>query len=170
MSQAPLPPRRLLRPLGWCALALALTLLLAACGGKERRVKAGDTVSVNYTGTLDDGTVFDSSEGKTPLTFQVGKGQMIPGFDQAVLGMAVGETKQVHLTPDQAYGQRRPELVVTVPATGAPAGLKKGDQVRMGNGAPATVVEVTGDTITVDANNPLAGQNLNFKISIVSIN
>jgi peptidylprolyl isomerase len=162
--------RRLARPAGWCVLALALALLLVACGGKAKRVaKQGDTVSVNYTGTLDDGTVFDSSVGREPLTFTVGAGQMIKGFDAAVVGMAVGDKKTVHLTPDEAYGQHRPDLVLTVPAANAPAGLSKGDQVTLGNGAPATVVDVTSDTITVDANSPLAGKALNFEIEMVKI-
>lgn len=170
MSPARRLTRRFARPAGWCALALVLALLLVACGGKEKRVaKAGDTVSVNYTGTLDDGTVFDSSEGRDPLTFKVGSGQVIKGFDDAVVGMAVGDKKSVHLTADEAYGQHRADLVLQIPAASAPAGLSKGDRVQLGNGAPATVVDITSDTITVDANSPLAGKALNFDIELVKI-
>ncbi len=164
--------RLLRRPALWLALAL-LVALPTACGrlGKDHRVaKAGDTVAVNYTGTLDDGTVFDSSVGREPLTFTVGKGDVISGFDQAVVGMAVGDKKTVHLTPDQAYGEHRDDLVITVPKDKAPEGLQEGDRVQLGNGAPATVVTVTADSVTVDANSPLAGKALNFEIELVSIN
>ena len=151
-------------------LALALALLLVACGGTAKRVaKVGDTVSVNYTGTLDDGTVFDSSQGRSPLTFKVGSGQVIKGFDDAVIGMAVGDKKTVHLTPDEAYGQHRSDLVLKIPAANAPSGLKVGDQVQLGNGAPAKVTDITGDTVTVDANSPLAGKALNFEIELMKI-
>lgn len=153
------------------APVLALALLLVACGGGEdRRVAAdGDTVSVQYVGTFDDGEVFDSSEGRDPLTFVVGEGQVIAGFDEAVRGMAVGDKKKVHIDAANAYGERREDLVITVPLDDAPEGLAVGDRVQLGNGAPATVLEVTGENVTVDANHPLAGKALNFEIEVVSL-
>ena len=155
---------------GRLSLLIALAFMLVACGGGTQRVVAeGDTVSVMYTGTLDDGTVFDSSEGGAPLTFVVGQGQMIAGFEAAVYGMAVGDKKNIHIEPADAYGERRDDRVVTLPRDGAPAGLKVGDRVQLGNGAPATVVEITADSVTVDANHELAGQALNFAIEVVSV-
>ncbi|MEX2229637.1 MAG: peptidylprolyl isomerase [Dehalococcoidia bacterium] len=156
---------------GRLTLLIALAFMLVACGGggKQRVVADGDTVSVMYTGTLDDGTVFDSSEGGDPLTFVVGQGQMIAGFEAAVYGMAVGDKKDIHIEPADAYGERRDDRVVTLPRDGAPAGLKVGDRVQLGNGAPATVIEITADSVTVDANHELAGQALNFAIEVVSV-
>jgi peptidylprolyl isomerase len=149
--------------------ALWLAIVLAGCGGEERRVaQTGDTVSVHYRGTLDSGEEFDSSRGRDPLTFTVGEGQVIDGFDAAVTGMAVGESKTVRLEPDQAYGARRDDLVITVPKAQAPDGLEEGQQVLVGN-APAVVTRVTDDEVTVDANHPLAGEALTFEIELVSI-
>jgi FKBP-type peptidyl-prolyl cis-trans isomerase 2 len=153
------------------ALALLFALMLIACGGgKDRRVaKLGDKVSVHYTGSLDSGEVFDSSAGREPLSFQVGHKDVIAGFDEAVLDMGVGDKKKVHIAPAQAYGEHRDDLLVKVPLKDAPPGLKAGDRVQLGNGSPATVVSVTDDTVTVDANHPLAGKALNFEIELVSI-
>lgn len=139
-------------------------------GGEEGRVaQTGDHVSLHYRGTLDDGTEFDSSAGRDPLQFTVGSGQVIAGFDEAVLGMAVGEKKTFRLEPDQAYGERREDLVITVPSDNAPEGLEVGQQVALGN-APATVVKVeeNGDVV-VDANHRLAGEALTFDVELVAI-
>src|SRR5690606_1822694 len=114
------------------------------------------------------GEEFDSSRGRDPLQFEVGSGQVIDGFDQAVRGMQVGDSKSVHLEPDQAYGQRRDDLVVSVPADQAPDGLEVGQAVQLGN-TPATVVAMDGEQVTVDANHALAGEALNFEIELVSI-
>jgi FKBP-type peptidyl-prolyl cis-trans isomerase 2 len=145
--------------------------MIAACGGGggDRVAADGDTVSVHYVGTLDDGEVFDSSEGREPLTFVVGEGQVIAGFDEAVRGMAVGDTKTVHIEPADAYGERRDDLLITVPAESAPEGLEVGDRVQLGNGAPAMVIEITDEGVTVDANHALAGQALNFEIEVVEL-
>ncbi|MCK9485924.1 MAG: FKBP-type peptidyl-prolyl cis-trans isomerase [Dehalococcoidia bacterium] len=131
--------------------------------------QTGDNISLHYRGTLDDGTEFDSSAGRDPLQFTVGSGRVIPGFDEAVLGMAVGEKKTFRLEPAQAYGERSDELVITVPAENAPEGLQVGQQVALGN-AHATVVKVeeNGDVV-VDANHQLAGQALTFDVELVSI-
>ena len=135
-----------------------------------RMVQSGDTVSVHYRGTLDDGEEFDSSAGRDPLTFTVGAGAVISGFDDAVTGMEVGEKKTFRLEPEAAYGQVEDELIVTVEAANAPPGLEVGQQVALGANTPAVVVAVAenGD-VTVDANHPLAGEALTFEIELVSI-
>lgn len=128
----------------------------------------GDTVSVHYTGSLDSGEVFDSSSGRDPLRFRVGAGEVIPGFDEAVRGLQVGETRQVRIEPEDAYGQRRDDLVVQVPADHAPDNLKVGDVVQVGD-ARATVVDVNPSGVVIDANHPLAGQALNFDVELVGV-
>ncbi|MEX2374635.1 MAG: peptidylprolyl isomerase, partial [Dehalococcoidia bacterium] len=160
-------PRRRWRFLALIALA---GLLITACGaGEEGPVaQTGDTVSVHYTGTLDDGTQFDSSVGGEPLTFTVGSGQLIAGFDTAVVGMEVGETKRVRMEPGEAYGERMDDRVIQLPREEAPEGLQAGQQVMLGQ-TPAMIMEVTDETVTVDANHPLAGQVLTFDIELVSV-
>lgn len=129
----------------------------------------GDTVSVHYRGTLDDGAEFDSSEGRDPLTFVLGQGQVIEGFDNAVQGLEEGQRTNVRMEPEQAYGQRDPARVLDVPASAAPEGLNPGDQVRLQSGEVAVVTAVTSESVQIDANHPLAGQALNFEIQLVSI-
>lgn len=129
----------------------------------------GDTVAVHYRGTLDDGSEFDSSEGRDPLTFAVGSGEVIAGFDDAVRGLTVGESRTVRIEPEGAYGDRTDEAVIEFPAESAPEGLSVGDQVTLGNGLPATVLAISDDTVTIDANHPLAGEALTFEIELVSI-
>jgi FKBP-type peptidyl-prolyl cis-trans isomerase 2 len=145
------------------------TTTTAGSGEEDTTVDSGDTVSVDYVGTLDDGEQFDTSIGKEPLTFTVGSGQMIPGFETAVVGMEVGETKTVRLEPADAYGEVDPELVIDFPADQAPDGLTAGDQVQFSNGAIGTVLEVNDEFVKVDANHPLAGEALNFEITVVSV-
>ncbi len=130
--------------------------------------QTGDTVSVHYTGTLDDGTQFDSSVGSEPLTFTVGSGELIAGFDDAVTGMEIGETKRVRLEPVDAYGERMDDRIIQLPRDEAPEGLEVGQQVMLGQ-APATITEITDETVTVDANHPLAGQVLTFDIELVAV-
>ena len=126
-------------------------------------------VAVHYVGTLDDGSQFDSSEGRAPLEFTVGSGQVIAGFDDAVRGLAVGDSRTVRMEPDQAYGEYNPDLLVTVPLDQAPEGLQVGQQVQFGGGI-AVVTELSDDSVTVDANHPLAGEALTFAVELVSIN
>lgn len=137
------------------------------------QARRGDNVKVHYTGTLNDGTVFDSSVGREPLSFAVGSGQVIAGFDEAILGMQVGESKVVHIPVEKAYGVRNEELVMQVPVEQVPPDLKPeiGLRLEMGgmNGEIIRVV-VTGmsDThITLDANPPLAGKELTFTLELV---
>lgn len=135
----------------------------------DRTATHGDNVEVHYTGRLDDGQVFDSSQGREPLTFTLGEGQVIPGFEAAVSGLAVGASRSVRIEADDAYGHRDDDLVLGVPRADAPEGLEAGTRVMLGN-HPATVVDVTDDQVVVDANHPLAGQALTFDLELVSIN
>jgi FKBP-type peptidyl-prolyl cis-trans isomerase 2 len=138
-------------------------------------VKAGDTVQLHYTGTLLDGTTFDSSEGRDPLEFTVGSGQIIPGLDVAIPGMQVGDKKVVKIGADDAYGQVNPEMRQAVPREGIPPEipLEVGIQLQMqtpdGQAMPVTVIEVDDATVTLDANHPLAGKDLQFDIELVKI-
>ena len=134
------------------------------------QVKTGDTVHIHYTGTLNDGTTFDSSEGREPLSFQVGSGQIIPGLDSAIPGMTVGDKKTVNVACDEAYGQVNPEMTQAVPRADIPADipLETGTRLQMqtqnGQVIPVTVTAVDDSTVTLDANHPLAGQDLTFNI------
>ena len=136
---------------------------------EDRPARDGDTVSVHYKGSLDNGEVFDSSEGRQPLSFTVGAGQVIPGFDAAVRGLSVGDTVTVRIDPEDAYGPHQPDLIVDVPAANMPEGLKPGDQITSRQGATAIVLEVTEETVRIDANHQLAGEALTFEIELVSI-
>lgn len=137
--------------------------------------KQGDTVHVHYTGTLEDGSKFDSSEGRDPLSFTIGSGQVIPGFEEAVEGMEINEKKNVTIPVDKAYGQRNEELVLSVPRDQVPPDINPevGQKLQMqGPGNQPVVVEVTAveeDHIKLDANPPLAGKDLNFEIELVKI-
>ncbi len=139
------------------------------------QAKAGDTVRIHYTGKLDDGTQFDSSAGRDPLEFALGAGQVIPGFDQAVDGMAVGEAKSVRIEPDDAYGHRQEQMTQQVPLSALPedlepvAGMQLQSRNPDGSVQQLVVTEVTDNSITVDGNHPLAGQALNFDIELVEI-
>lgn len=122
---------------------------------------------MHYTGTLDDGTTFDTSEGKDPIAFTVGGGQIIRGFDVGVLGMQVGESKELRIAPEDAYGQRNESGVQQVPLDKLPAGVEVGAVLQTSRGNRAHVVAIEGETATVDLNHPLAGKTLNFKITLV---
>ncbi len=139
------------------------------------QAKAGDTVHFHYTGTLQDGSVFDSSEGREPLAFTLGSGQIIPGLDAALDGMTVGEAKTVTIPADQAYGQRDPQARQAVPREQIPADipLEPGTVLQMqtpdGQAIPVTVAEADDQQVVLDANHPLAGQALTFSVEIVAI-
>ena len=139
-------------------------------------VENGNTVSVHYRGTLNDGTEFDSSHSRgETLSFEVGAGQMISGFDAALPGMAVGETKNITLTPDQAYGESNPELIGDIPKEAFPPGFvfEEGTMVQgqdeSGRPLVGKINESQETTVTVDFNHPMAGKDLNFEIELVSI-
>jgi len=137
--------------------------------------KQGDTVRIHYTGTLSDGTTFDSSEGRDPLEFTVGSGQIIPGLDKAIPGMNVGEKKTVEVPCAEAYGDREDAAMQTVPRDQIPEeievkpGLQLQVQTPQGQVVPVTVAEVGETEVTLDANHPLAGRDLTFNIELVEI-
>ncbi|HAJ64940.1 MAG TPA: peptidylprolyl isomerase [Cyanobacteria bacterium UBA8543] len=139
------------------------------------QAKPGDTVKIHYTGKLDDGTVFDSSVSREPLEFTLSGGQVIPGFDQAVVGMSPGETKTQKIPMDQAYGPYREEMVVEIAREQMPPDLQPevGQQLQIqqanGQTVPVMVTVVTDSTVTLDANHPLAGEDLTFDIQLVEV-
>ncbi len=135
----------------------------------------GDSVHIHYTGRLDDGSVFDSSAGREPLQFVVGGGQVIPGFDEAVRGMAVGAEKTTTIPAGEAYGPRSEELLAEVSLGDLPEGMEVelGQELQVsdeeGNTQIVKVIEVKSDSIVLDANHHLAGENLTFDITLVKI-
>ena len=137
--------------------------------------KNGDTVHVHYTGTLADGTIFDSSVGGDPLEFTLGEGGVIPGFESAVVGMATGETKTTTIPFDEAYGAHNADAVFTVSRSEMPEGVEPevGQQLGLqhpsGEMIPAVISAVTPESVTIDANHPLAGKDLTFAIELVEI-
>ncbi len=141
----------------------------------KEQVKKGDKVKVHYHGRLTDGTTFDSSEGRQPLEFEVGSGMVIKGFDEGVTGMSVGDKKTVSIPPDEAYGPRQEEMVIEFPRSNFPPDIEPevGMALQMhsenGEELPVVIIEVTPDIIKLDANHPLAGQELVFDIELVDI-
>jgi FKBP-type peptidyl-prolyl cis-trans isomerase 2 len=140
------------------------------------KVKEKDNISVHYTGTLSNGEVFDSSANRDPLAFTVGAGQMIAGFDNAVVGMELNEKKSVTIPAEEAYGEVKPEMVQKIskeqlpPDLNPQVGQQLASQLPSGEQIVVTVAEVAEDGITIDANHPLAGKDLTFEIEVVSIN
>ena len=133
-------------------------------------VQDGDLVEVHYDGTLDDGSTFDSSrERGTPFSFEVGTGQVIAGFDEAVRGLKIGESREVRILPGDAYGERSDENVVEVPYGPDQSDVTVGDKVFLNTGQAAIVLEVKKDSVVLDANHELAGQALTFKIEVLSV-
>ena len=137
--------------------------------------KQGDTVKVHYTGKLGDGSIFDTSAEREPLEFTVGAGTVIPGFEQAVIGLQPGESRETTIDATNAYGQRRSDLVTEVKREQLPQELEVSVgqqlQVSMANGQTAVVMvtDITDTSIIIDANHPLAGQDLTFSIELVEI-
>ncbi|MDA8595653.1 MAG: FKBP-type peptidyl-prolyl cis-trans isomerase [Flavobacteriaceae bacterium] len=138
--------------------------------------KANDTVKVHYKGTLSDGQVFDTSEGRDPMEFTLGTGQVIPGFENGILGMDADQTKTIEIPAAEAYGDIKAELVQEVPRAQLPeeikpeVGMQLMSQTPDGQQIPLIITAVTDDTITVDANHPLAGKDLTFEVTLVSVN
>lgn len=139
------------------------------------KAKNGDTVKVHYTGKLNDGSVFDSSENREPLEFQLGSGQLIPGFEKAVNGMTVGDSTTVTIPANEAYGDVNEELILSVEKDRLPADIQPEVgmqlQVQQPDGQPVPVVisDVTDGIVKLDANHPLAGKDLTFHIEVVEI-
>jgi len=139
------------------------------------KVKDGDTVKVHYTGSLKDGSVFDSSENKEPLEFTIGEGQLIPGFEKAVEGLNEGDSTKVEIPAEEAYGQPREDLVISVPKTQLPDDVEPqvGMQLQVnqpdGQSVPVRITEIGDEEIKLDANHPLAGKDLVFEIELVEV-
>ena len=139
------------------------------------QAKNNDSVKVHYTGKLEDGTVFDSSQDRNPLQFQLGQGQIIPGFEQAVMGMSPGDSKTVNIPSNQAYGPRQEELIQEVPRQQLPTDMEfqVGQRLQLGQEKEqpmiVEVTEVSDASITLDANHPLAGKELIFDIELLEI-
>jgi len=158
------------------ALAVILIIGVMVTGCSAAQAENGDTVQVNYTGRLADGTVFDSSVGREPLEFTLGAGQMIPGFEKAVFGMKVGEKKTVTIPVDEAYGPRRDDMIMEVPREKLPSdinpevGMMLESTGKDGGRIIFTIINVSdNNTVTLDANHPLAGKDLTFEIELVKI-
>jgi len=157
------------------SIILLAAMLVTGCSGSEL-AETGNTVKVHYTGKLTDGTVFDTSVDREPLEVTLGQGQVIAGFEQAVIGMRVGETKTVTIPVDEAYGPRRDDLIFEVERDELPADLdpEVGMQLQMSQGDDSiqivTITEVSETKVKIDSNHPLAGQDLIFEIELVEIN
>lgn len=139
------------------------------------RATAGQTVRIHYTGKLEDDTTFDSSADREPLEFELGSGQIIPGLDSAIEGMVVGESKQVTVQPSEAYGNRDENMIQSVPMSALPddiqpaVGMQLQSQSSTGHVTQLVVTSVSEESITVDANHPLAGRVLHFEVELVAI-
>ena len=156
-------------------LLLTISILfLLGCSAKKV-AKGGDTVKVHYTGKLEDGTIFDSSRDREPFELTIGSGDAIPGFEKSIVGMAIGDTKTITIPPEEAYGPRRDNLVMTVSKDEFPPNITPsvGQQLQMkranGNIVNVTITDVMQDSVTFDANHPLAGKTLIFEIELVEI-
>jgi FKBP-type peptidyl-prolyl cis-trans isomerase 2 len=139
------------------------------------QIKNGDSVSVNYTGRLEDGTIFDTSlqEGREPLKTTLGQGQLIPGFENGLMGMSIGEKKTIEIAPKDAYGEVNPQMISEVSLNQVPEGIKEGDMLQGQNQygpIQVTVKEVKESTVVLDMNHPLAGKKLIFDLEVVSVN
>jgi FKBP-type peptidyl-prolyl cis-trans isomerase 2 len=138
------------------------------------KIETSSTVTVHYTGKLEDGTVFDTSlsEGREPLTATLGQGQLIPGFESGLVDMTIGELKTIEIEPSDAYGQVNPELVQEVELSRVPEGISV-DQMLQANTPMGVmnfrVTEVKEDTVVLDGNHPLAGKKLIFDLEVVGV-
>lgn len=170
---------------GWVKFSIFITcaVFFCACSSPsptevpvtERTAQQGDTVEVNYHGTLDNGTIFDSSRDRNDtLTFTVNGSGIITGFNDAVIGLAVGQSVKARLSSDEAYGDYNPSLIAEVPKIAAPTDADVGDLITLSSMPPyygqrGTVLEIKPNTIRLDLNHPLAGKNLTFEIELIAI-
>jgi FKBP-type peptidyl-prolyl cis-trans isomerase 2 len=150
---------------------------MAKANGASAGVKKGDKVKVDYTGKLEDGTVFDASEKHgNPLEFEAGSGKVIRGFDEGIMGMKAGDSKTIKIPPEQAYGMPNPKMVQQIPKSLVPGSEKAQAGMMMivttpdGMKLPARIAAVEAETLTLDLNHPLAGKTLVFDLKVVSIN
>ena len=161
----------------FAALMIILAMIIAVgCAKKPvQAAKAGDTVKIHYVGTLDDGSVFDSSREREPFQFKLGSGQVIPGFDAGVTGMVVGEKKTIKIPADQAYGAAKDDLIIVKPVSefkddGVPdIGQRMRTSTSDGRTIMAVVKEVNDSTVTLDGNHPMAGKDLTFELELLEI-
>ncbi len=194
MDRSQIIPRRHRYLTVVCVVLLALALLAAGCTSKDEKspastsqpsqaaqsaapadgVQNGDMVEINYTGTLANGSVFDSSKDRGPFQFVVGTGTAITGFDNQIRGMKVGQNKKFTLSPEEAYGQYDPSLIKSMPIDFVPKGenVTVGDTVTLFNGQayfPAKIIEMNATNVTFDLNSQLAGQSLTFEVTLVNV-
>ena len=140
-----------------------------------QQVKSGDKVKVHYHGRLDNGETFDKSEGREPLEFEVGSGMVIKGFDDGVTGMAVGEKKTINIPFNEAYGPKNPEMIIDMPKDRFPKdmeieiGMPLGMSDSQGNQFQVVVTQIKEESVVLDANHPLAGQDLTFDLELIEI-
>lgn len=140
-----------------------------------QKVKKGDTIKIHYTGQFDDGEVFDSSQGREPLQFKVGTGEIIKGLEKAVLGMQPGEKKNVTVNPEEGYGNHDKKLLMEMPKVRIPEDIspEKGMPLQLvnkqGQATPVIVTEILDKSVRLDANHPLAGKELSFDLELVEI-
>ncbi len=140
-------------------------------------IKQGDTVSIHYTGKLENGEIFDSSEGKEPLQFKVGEGRMIKGIEESVMGMEKGQQKKIKIMPSEAYGDVQQNLIQQIPKNALPEQIQKDVKEGMflqlqdpqGQVIPVRITKVEGSTVTLNLNHPLAGKVLDFEVKIADI-
>ena len=137
-------------------------------------MKPGTKVKIHYTGTLNDGSVFDSSEGKEPLEFTIGQNQVIKGFENGVMDMKLNDEKTININPSEAYGEMQEQLIVKIPREKFPEKIEAGGRLILkgpeGQSVPAVIMEVKEDSVTIDLNHPLAGKELTFKVKVVEVN
>lgn len=149
-------------------------ILIVGCSS-EQVAEDGDLISLHYTGKLEDGTVFDSSIGRDPLAVNLGAGEIIPGLEKELYGLKVGDTKTVTVSPEEGYGAKRPEMIGTVPREFIPqaeslaVGSTIQSQAPNGQIITATVIDITEDSVTIDANPPLAGKTMIFEIEVLEV-
>jgi peptidylprolyl isomerase len=161
----------------FAVLVIMAAVIVAGCNVApgDRVVKYGDTVKLEYIGTLDNGETFDTSLGEEPLAFTLGEGEMVPAFETAILGMKVGEYKTFTIPAEEAYGPYYEDLVLEVPRSMIPSDVvpKVGVQLKQvqedGTEIIATITRVTEETVTLDANHPLAGEDLTFEVELLDI-
>lgn len=138
-------------------------------------IKQGSKVKIHYKGTLEDGKVFDTSEGRDPLAFEVGAKQVIPGFEEGIIGLKKGDKKKITLEPDKAYGQHNPQMIISVPRNTLPqdqepkAGMHVMMSTKDGKQMRAEIKEVNDEKLVLDMNHPLAGKTLTFELEVVDV-
>lgn len=139
-----------------------------------QKMNQGAKVKVHYTGTLNDGKIFDSSDGREPLEFEIGASQVVPGFENGIKEMKLNEEKTIRIKPSEAYGEKNPELIKEIPRNKFPPEVQVGGHLILkgpeDRQIPAIVKEVKEDSVTIDFNHPLAGKELTFKVKVVGIN